>query len=270
MGQKAHPTGSRLGYIKGWDSNWYGGDNYVDKIVEDERIRQYLIARLKKASVSKIIIERTLKLVTVTINTARPGVIIGKGGAEVDKLREELKKFTGKDVQLNIFEIKRPELDAKLVADSIARQLEGRISFRRAMKMAVASSMRMGAEGIKLTVAGRLNGAEIARTESYREGRVPLHTLRADIDFAISEAHTKMGRIGVKCWICRGEVFGKRDLSPNVGQQKGAKGPGGPRPMGERRAGSERRPGGGGERRGGGGDRRPGGDRRGGGNRSNN
>lgn len=269
MGQKAHPTGSRLGYIKGWDSNWYGGDNYVDKIVEDERIRQYLMARLKKASVSKIIIERTLKLVTVTINTARPGVIIGKGGAEVDKLREELKKFTGKDVQLNIFEIKRPELDAKLVADSIARQLEGRISFRRAMKMAVASTMRMGAEGIKLTVAGRLNGAEIARTESYREGRVPLHTLRADIDFAISEAHTKMGRIGVKCWICRGEVFGKRDLSPNVGQQKGTKGPGGPRPMGDRRAGGERR-GGGGERRPGGGDRRPGGERRGGGNRSNN
>lgn len=263
MGQKAHPTGSRLGYIKGWDSNWYGGDNYVDKLVEDEKIRQYLSTRLKKASVSKIVIERTLKLVTVTINTARPGVIIGKGGTEVDKLREELKKFTGKDVQLNIFEIKRPELDAKLVADSIARQLEGRISFRRAMKMAVASSMRMGAEGIKLTVSGRLNGAEIARTESYREGRVPLHTLRADIDFAISEAHTKMGRIGVKCWIMRGEVFGKRDLSPNVGQ---AKGQGGPRMGGDR---PERRGGGGGDRRGPGGDRGerrgpggPGGDRR--------
>jgi len=264
MGQKAHPTGSRLGYIKGWDSNWYGGDNYVDKLVEDEKIRQYLSTRLKKASVSKIVIERTLKLVTVTINTARPGVIIGKGGTEVDKLREELKKFTGKDVQLNIFEIKRPELDAKLVADSIARQLEGRISFRRAMKMAVASSMRMGAEGIKLTVSGRLNGAEIARTESYREGRVPLHTLRADIDFAISEAHTKMGRIGVKCWIMRGEVFGKRDLSPNVGQVKGQGGPrmGGDRP--ERRGGvggaDRRGPGGDrGERRGPGG---PGGDRR--------
>jgi small subunit ribosomal protein S3 len=280
MGQKAHPIGQRLGFIKGWDSNWYGGNNYTDKLVEDEQIRQYLMARLKKASVAKIVIERTLKLVTVTINTARPGVIIGKGGAEVDKLREELKKLTGKDVQINIFEIKRPELDARLVADSIARQLEGRISFRRAMKMAVASSMRMGAEGIKLTVSGRLNGAEIARTESYREGRVPLHTLRADIDFAITEAHTKMGRIGVKCWIMRGEVYGKRDLSPNVGQAKGQGGPrmGGDRP--ERRGGDRRGPGGdrgdrrgpgggGSERRfGGGGDRRgPGG---GGGNRGGN
>lgn len=243
MGQKAHPTGMRLGFIKGWDSNWYGGKKYADKLVEDEKIRQYLMARLKKASVAKIVIERTLKLVTVTINTARPGVIIGKGGAEVDKLREELKKLTGKDVQINIFEIKRPELDARLVADSIARQLEGRISFRRAMKMAVASTMRMGAEGIKLTVSGRLNGAEIARTESYRDGRVPLHTLRADIDFAITEAHTKMGRIGVKCWICRGEVYGKKDLSPNQGQAKGA---GGPRMGGDRRGGDRR----GGERRG--------------------
>jgi small subunit ribosomal protein S3 len=253
--------------------------------VEDEQIRQYLMARLKKASVSRIIIERTLKLVTVTINTARPGVIIGKGGAEVDKLREELKKLTGKEVQINIFEIKRPELDARLVADSIARQLEGRISFRRAMKMAVASSMRMGAEGIKLTVSGRLNGAEIARTESYREGRVPLHTLRADIDFAITEAHTKMGRIGIKCWIMRGEVYGKKDLSPNQGQVKGQGGPAGrgPGDRPERRGGDRRGPGGpGGDRRGPGGpggDRRgpggPGGDRRGGGpnrggNRSNN
>ena len=258
MGQKAHPIGQRLGLIKGWDSNWYGGDNYADKLVEDEKIRQYLMARLKKASVSRIIIERTLKLVTVTINTARPGVIIGRGGSEVDKLREELKKFTGKDVQINIFEIKRPELDARLVADSIARQLEGRISFRRAMKMSVASSMRMGAEGIKVQVSGRLNGAEIARTEKYREGRVPLHTLRADIDFAITEAHTKMGRIGVKCWIMRGEVYGKRDLSPNQGQVKG---PGGMRMgPGDRRGGERRGPGGpGGERRGGGG----GGERRG-------
>lgn len=236
--------------------------------MEDEKIRQYLMARLKKASVSRIIIERTLKLVTVTINTARPGVIIGRGGSEVDKLREELKKFTGKDVQINIFEIKRPELDARLVADSIARQLEGRISFRRAMKMSVASTMRMGAEGIKVQVSGRLNGAEIARTEKYREGRVPLHTLRADIDFAITEAHTKMGRIGVKCWIMRGEVYGKRDLSPNQGQVKG---PGGMRmgPGNDRRGGERRGPGGpgGGERRGGGGERRgpggPGGERRG-------
>lgn len=250
MGQKVHPIGYRLGFVKGWDSNWYGGKDYTAKLVEDEKIRQYLMARLKKANVSRIIIERTLKLVTVTINSARPGVIIGKGGTEVDKLREELKKLTGKDVQINIFEIKRPELDARLVADSIARQLEGRISFRRAMKMAVASSMRMGAEGIKITVSGRVNGAEIARTESYREGRVPLHTLRADIDFAITEAHTKMGRIGIKCWIMRGEVYGKKDLSPNQGMVKG---PGGPRMGGERR-----------ERRG------PGGDRRGGGNRGTN
>jgi len=272
MGQKVHPIGYRLGFVKGWDSNWYGGKKYADKLVEDEQIRQYLMARLKKASVSRIIIERTLKLVTVTINTARPGVIIGKGGAEVDKLREELKKLTGKDVQINIFEIKRPELDARLVADSIARQLEGRISFRRAMKMAVASSMRMGAEGIKLTVSGRLNGAEIARTESYREGRVPLHTLRADIDFAITEAHTKMGRIGIKCWVMRGEVYGKKDLSPNQGQAKGpvtgARMGGSDRP--ERRGGGERRGGPGGER----GERRgpAGGDRRGGGggNRGNN
>ncbi|MEO8068610.1 MAG: 30S ribosomal protein S3 [Flavobacteriales bacterium] len=265
MGQKAHPIGQRLGFIRGWDSNWYGGYDYAEKLVEDEKIRQYLMARLKKASVSKIVIERTMKLVTVTINTARPGVIIGKGGTEVDKLREELKKFTGKDVQINIFEIKRPEMDARLVADSIARQLEGRISFRRAMKMAVASSMRMGAEGIKITVSGRLNGAEIARTETYREGRVPLHTLRADIDFAITEAHTKMGRIGVKCWIMRGEVFGKRDLSPNVGQSKTAAAGGrGPRPMGGDR---DRRGGDRGDRRspGGGGDRRGGGERRGGG-----
>lgn len=220
MGQKVHPNGFRLGYIKGWDSNWYGGKNYADKLVEDEKIRQYLRTRLKKASVSAILIERALKLITVTINTARPGVIIGRGGSEVDKLREELKNLTGKDVQINIFEIKRPELDATLVADSIARQLEGRISYRRAMKMSMASSMRMGAEGIKVQVSGRLNGAEIARTEKYHEGRVPLHTLRADIDFAITEAHTKMGRIGVKCWIMRGEVYGKRDLSPNQGRAR--------------------------------------------------
>ncbi len=275
MGQKVHPIGYRLGYVKGWDSNWYGGKKYADKLVEDEHIRNYLMARLKKANVSRIIIERTLKLVTVTINSARPGVIIGKGGTEVDKLREELKKLTNKDIQINIFEIKRPELDARLVADSIARQLEGRISFRRAMKMAVASSIRMGAEGIKLTVSGRLNGAEIARTETYREGRVPLHTLRADIDFAIVEAHTKMGRIGIKCWIMRGEVYGKKDLSPNQGQPKG--GPVGPRMGGDRpdRRGGDRRGPGGGDRRGpGAGDRRGpgGGDRRaaGGGSRGTN
>jgi len=214
MGQKTNPIGNRLGYIKGWDSNWYGGRDYADKIVEDDKIRKYLSARLRKASISKIIIERTLKLVTVTINTARPGVIIGKGGQEVDKLKEELKKVTNKEVQINIFEIKRPELDAKLVADSIARQIEARISFRRATKMAIASTMRMGAEGIKVKISGRLNGAEMARNELYKDGRTPLHTFRADIDYALSEAHTTYGRIGVKVWICRGEVYGKRDLSP--------------------------------------------------------
>jgi small subunit ribosomal protein S3 len=217
MGQKANPIGSRLGIIRGWDSNWYGGKNYSDKLVEDFRIREYLNARLAKGSISKIVIERTMKLITVTINTARPGIIIGKGGKEVDKLKEELKKITKKEVQINIFEIKRPELDAQLVGDSIARQIEGRISFRRAIKMSVASTIRMGAEGIKVTISGRLAGAEMARTETYKEGRTPLHTFRADIDYALAEAHTTYGRIGIKVWICKGEVYGKRDLSPNIG-----------------------------------------------------
>lgn len=221
MGQKVNPISNRLGIIKGWDSNWYGGRNYADKIVEDFKIRAYLMARLQKASISKIIIERTLKLVTVTINTSRPGIIIGKGGQEVDKLREELKKITNKDIQINIFEIKRPELDAKLVADNIARQIEGRVSFRRAVKMSIASTMRMGAEGIKVLVSGRLGGAEMARSEGYKEGRTPLHTFRADIDYALTEAHTTYGRLGVKVWICKGEVYGKRDLSPNIGLDKG-------------------------------------------------
>ena len=225
MGQKTNPIGNRLGYIKGWDSNWFGGRNYADKIVEDDKIRKYLNARLRKASISKIIIERTLKLVTVTVNTARPGVIIGKGGQEVDKLKEELKKVTNKEVQINIFEVKRPELDSKLVADSIARQIEARISFRRAIKMAIASTMRMGAEGIKVKISGRLNGAEMARSEMYKDGRTPLHTFRADIDYALSEAQTTYGKIGIKVWICKGEVYGKRDLSPNLGagQKKGGK-----------------------------------------------
>ncbi len=229
MGQKVNPVANRLGIIRGWDSNWYGGRNYTDKLVEDERIRKYLKARLAKGSISKIVIERTMKLITVTINTARPGIIIGKGGQEVDKLKEELKKLTKKEVQINIFEIKRPELDARLVADSISRQIEGRISFKRAIKMAIASTMRMGAEGIKIRVGGRLAGAEIARSEEYKEGRVPLHTFRADIDYAHAEAHTTYGRIGTKVWICKGEVFGKRDLSPNIGMQgqKDKKGGGG-------------------------------------------
>ena len=228
MGQKAHPVGNRLGIIRGWDSNWFGGRKYADKLVEDDKIRKYLTVRLAKGGVAKVVIERTLKLITVTVHTARPGIVIGKGGQEVDKLKEELKKITKKDVQINIFEIKRPELDAQLVADGIARQLEARISFRRATKMAIASTMRMGAEGIKVMCAGRLGGVEIARTEQYKDGRIPLHTFRADIDFAIGEAQTSYGKIGVKVWICKGEVYGKRDLSPNIGSSAtGAGKPGG-------------------------------------------
>jgi small subunit ribosomal protein S3 len=217
MGQKVNPTGLRLGIVKGWDSNWYGGKTFSDKLVEDEKIRKYVFARIPKGGISKIIIERTLKRITLTINTARPGVVIGKGGAEVDKIKEELKKVTGKDVQINIFEIKRPELDAKLVGESIAQQLQARISYRRAMKQAIASTMRVGAQGIKIKLGGRLGGAEMARNEQYKEGRIPLHTLRADIDYAVSEALTVYGKIGIKVWIFKGEVFGKRDLSPNVG-----------------------------------------------------
>ncbi|MDD4148475.1 MAG: 30S ribosomal protein S3 [Bacteroidales bacterium] len=219
MGQKCNPISNRLGIIKGWDSNWYGGKKYADKLAEDASIRRYLSARLDKASVSKIIIERSLKMITITINTARPGFVIGKGGDEVDRLREELKKITNKDVQINIFEIKRPELEAELVAANVARQIEGKIAYRRAVKMAIASTMRMGAEGIKIQISGRLNGAEMARSEMYKEGRTPLHTLRADIDYALVPALTKTGLVGVKVWICRGEVYGKRDLSPNVGKK---------------------------------------------------
>ncbi|MDR1876442.1 MAG: 30S ribosomal protein S3 [Flavobacteriaceae bacterium] len=220
MGQKTNPIGNRLGIIRGWDSNWYGGKNFGDKIAEDFKIRRYLEARLSKAGVSRIYIERTLKLVTITITTARPGIIIGKGGQEVDKLKEELKKITKKEIQINIFEIKRPELDAKLVAESIARQIESRISYRRAVKMTIASTMRMNAEGIKVMVSGRLNGAEMARSESFKEGRIPLSTFRADIDYYIAEAHTTYGRLGVKVWIMKGEVYGKRELSPLIGLQK--------------------------------------------------
>lgn len=220
MGQKVNPISNRLGIIRGWDSNWYGGKNYGDTLLEDSKIRKYLSARLANASVSRIIIERTLKLVTITVCTSRPGMIIGKGGQEVDKLKEELKKVTDKDVQINIYEVKRPELDAEIVAANIARQVEGKIAYRRAVKMAVASTMRMGAEGIKVQVSGRLNGAEMARSEMFKEGRTPLHTLRADIDYALVEALTKVGIIGIKVWICRGEVYGKKDLAPNFTQQK--------------------------------------------------
>lgn len=215
-----------MGIIKGWDSNWYGGQNFSEKLVEDQKIREYVHARIPKGGISKIIIERTLKRITLTIHTARPGVVIGKGGAEVDKIKEELKKITNKDVQINIFEIKRPELDAKLVGESIAQQLSARISYRRAMKQAIASAMRVGAQGIKIKASGRLGGAEMARTEQYKDGRIPLHTLRADIDYAVSEAKTVYGKIGIKVWIFKGEVYGKRDLSPNVGvpNQQGGRG----------------------------------------------
>ena len=220
MGQKTNPISNRLGIIRGWDSNWYGGKNYGETILEDSKIRKYLNARLAKASVSRIVIERTLKLVTITVCTARPGIIIGKGGQEVDKLKEELKKITDKEIQINIFEIKRPELDAVIVANNIARQIEGKMAYRRAVKMAIASTMRMGAEGIKVQVSGRLNGAEMARSEMFKEGRTPLHTFRADIDYALAEALTKVGLIGVKVWICRGEIYGKKDLAPSFTAQK--------------------------------------------------
>ncbi|WP_019946168.1 30S ribosomal protein S3 [Hymenobacter aerophilus] len=276
MGQKVNPVGFRLGVIKGWDSNWYGGKDFADKLVEDEKIRKYINARIPKGGISRIVIERTLKRVTITINTARPGVVIGKGGAEVDKIKDELKQITGKDVQINIFEIKRPELDAKLVGESIAQQLAARISFRRAMKMSIQAAMRVGAEGIKIQCGGRLGGAEIARSEQYKEGRTPLHTLRADIDYALSEAQTVYGKIGIKVWIMRGEVFGKPDLSPNqqpAGGQggdsrndRGPRGERGPRRDrndrgGDSRGGDSR----GGQRRGPGGPGGAGGANRGGG-----
>ena len=217
MGQKTNPIGNRLGIIRGWESNWYGGKSFGNMIAEDDKIRKYIFTRLAKASVSRVIIERTLKLVTITITTARPGIIIGKAGQEVDKLKEELKKISGKDIQLNIVEIKRPEVGSSIVASSIARQIENRISYRRAIKMAIAATMRMNAEGIKVQISGRLNGAEMARSESYKEGRIPLSTFRADIDYALVEAHTTYGRLGVKVWIMKGEVYGKRELSPLVG-----------------------------------------------------
>ena len=237
MGQKVNPISNRLGVIRGWDSNWFGGKKYGDTILEDSKLRQYLNVRLAKCSVSRIVIERTLKLMTITICTSRPGLIIGKGGQEVEKLKEELKKITDKDVQINIFEVKRPELDAAIVASSIARQIEGKIAYRRAVKMAVASTMRAGAEGIKVQVSGRLNGAEIARSEMFKEGRTPLHTLRADIDYALVAAHTKVGGLGVKVWICRGEVYGKRDLAP---QFTAAKNEGRPQGGAPRRGGFRR------------------------------
>ena len=251
MGQKTNPISNRIGITRGWDSNWVGG-NYAEKIAEDYKIRKYLDVRLAKASISKIVIERTLKLITVTIHAARPGVIIGKGGQEVENLKNELKKVTKKDIQINILEVKKPEVDARIVADSIARQIESRVSYRRAIKMAIATAMRVGAEGIKVQISGRVGGAEMARCEMIKEGRTPLHTFRADIDYALAEAHTKVGVLGIKVWICNGEVYGKRDLSPNAGlaAQQG---------QGERR---ERREGGRGRREGGRRERREGGERK--------
>ena len=220
MGQKTNPIGNRLGIIRGWDSNWYGGRDFASKLVQDVEIRQYIRARITKGGISRIIIERTLKRITVTIHTSRPGIIIGKGGSEVDRLREELKKLTSIDVQINIVEIRKPELDAYIVGENVAKQLESRVNYRRAVKMSIQSSIRAGALGIKVRVSGRLNGAEMARSEEFKDGRIPLHTFRADIDYALVEAQTIYGKIGVKVWIFKGEVLGKRDLSPNVGTDK--------------------------------------------------
>lgn len=235
MGQKTNPIGNRLGIIRGWDSNWFADKDFADKVVEDERIRRYLRARVQKGGISAIIIERTLKRITITVTTSRPGIIIGKGGSEVDSIRAELKNLTGKEVQINIVEIRKPELDAYIVAESIARQLEARMNYRRVIKMAIQSTMRANAEGIKVRIAGRLNGADMARSEEYKEGRIPLHTFRADIDYALAEAHTVYGKIGVKTWICRGEVLGKRELNPLVGLRTKSDRPGGGRDRKRRR-----------------------------------
>ena len=242
MGQKVNPISNRLGIIRGWDSNWFGGKNFGENLVEDQKIRKYLNERLAKASVSKIVIERTLKLVTITICTARPGIVIGKGGQDVDKLKEELKKVSNKEIQINIFEVKKPELDATIVANSIARQVEGKIDYRRAIKMAIQNTMRAGAEGIKVQITGRLNGAEMARKEMYKEGRTPLHTFRADVDYCQAEALTKVGILGIKVWICRGEIYGKVDLAPNFTQDKqgGRQGNSGRRDRGNRKRNNNR------------------------------
>jgi small subunit ribosomal protein S3 len=258
MGQKANPIGNRLGIIRGWDSMWYSNSrDFGSKIVEDHKIRSYLNARINKGGVSRIVIERTLGKLIVTIHTSKPGIIIGKGGQEVDRIKEELKKLTGNaDVQINIMEIRRPELDAQIVGETIARQIEGRVSFKRAIKMAIATAMRMGAEGIKVKASGRLGGAEIARSEEIKQGRTPLHTFRMDIDYASVYAMTVYGKIGIKVWICKGEVLGKRELNPNFNSgatdRRGAE-----RSHTDHRGGEHRdrapRGGGGGNRGGGGG-----------------
>jgi small subunit ribosomal protein S3 len=305
MGQKANPIGNRLGIIRGWDSSWYADKDYGLKVVEDEKIRNYLRARRPKTApmdprdrnkavqngISRIVIERTLKRITVTIMTSRPGIIIGKGGKEVDLIKEELKILTGKEVQINIFEIRKPELDAQIVGEQIAKQIESRVNYRRATKAAIQGTIRAGAGGIKVRLSGRLAGAEIARTEEYKEGRTPLHTFRADIDYAWVEALTVYGKIGIKVWLFKEEVLTKRELTPfasaeGTGENRGDRrdddrrggdrrddrrgggrdgGRGGDRRGGYNREGGEE--GGGGENRGGGGDRRGGGNRGGGGNR---
>ncbi|WP_103664569.1 30S ribosomal protein S3 [Gracilimonas amylolytica] len=216
MGQKTNPTGFRLGIIRGWDSNWFSEENQPSLIIEDEKLREYLHTRLRNGGLSNVIIERTPKRILLTLRTSRPGVIIGKGGEQIELLREELKKITNKEVQINVSEIKRPELDASLVAQNIAQQLQARVSFRRAMKTAISSAMRMGAKGIKVRCAGRLGGAEMARTEQYKEGQIPLHTLRADIDYATSTSNTIYGSIGVTVWIFKGEIIGDVDLTPGT------------------------------------------------------
>lgn len=265
MGQKANPIGNRLGIIRGWESNWYGSKkDYASKLIEDHKIRTYLNARINKGGISKIVIERTLGKLIITIHTSKPGIIIGKGGGEVDRIKEELKKLTGKDdVQINILEIRRPELDAMIVGDTIARQIENRINFKRATKMAIASALRMGAEGIKVKLSGRLGGSEIARSEEFKQGRVPLHTFRMDIDYANVFAQTVYGKIGIKVWICKGEVLAKRDLNPNfVGGKSEVSDRRERRDDRDQRGGGDRRDdrrgggGGGGDRRGGGGGRR--------------
>src|SRR5215218_4561891 len=278
MGQKANPIGNRLGIIRGWESNWYGNKkDFAQKLIEDHKIRTYLNARINKGGIAKIVIERTLGKLIITIHTSKPGIIIGKGGGEVDRIKEELKKLTNKDdVQINILEIRRPELDANIVADTIARQIENRINFKRAIKMSIASALRMGAEGIKVKVGGRLGGAEIARSEEIKQGRVPLHTFRMDIDYANVYAQTVYGKIGIKVWICKGEVLGQRDLNPNFVGGKEAGGPGDRRDnrgddrggfRGGDRGGDRRDNRGGGGHGGGGRDNRGGGGQHGGGGR---
>jgi small subunit ribosomal protein S3 len=222
LGQKAHPVGLRLGIIRTWDSNWYDDKSFASKLTEDNTIRNYVRNRLKKAGISRILIERTPKRAVITINTSRPGIVIGRSGKEISQLEEELKKITSKEVKILITEIKRPELDAFLVAENIAQQLEGRIAFRRAMKNGITAAMRMGAEGVRVMTSGRLGGAEMARREQYKEGRIPLHTLRADIDYATATARTVYGAIGVKVWICKGEVLdAQAAASPAAAPRRG-------------------------------------------------